>query len=196
MWLLIALAVDGIDGPLARRYDVTIHAARFDGTLLDLIIDYLTYVFIPAYAIYASGLMWGWQAWAVLIVITCLSALYFSDVQMKTEDKSFIGFPGCWNVVALIWFILEPASSMILAMSVVLAAAMFAPLRFVHPLRTPQWRILTVLMAIVWIVCGVWATTNDFALPGLGQWVFGLASVYFVLAGLVQQVMAGGRTED
>ena len=61
-WLVVAFAVDGIDGPLARRYHVKKYAATFDGDLLDLIIDYLTYVFIPAYALFKSGLLPGWTA--------------------------------------------------------------------------------------------------------------------------------------
>ncbi len=63
LWLVVALFVDGIDGPLARRYDVKTHAPIFDGVLMDLVIDYLTYVFVPAYALFRSGLMDGWTGW-------------------------------------------------------------------------------------------------------------------------------------
>ena len=63
LWLVVALVVDGIDGPLARRYDVKIHSPNYDGVLMDLIIDYLTYVFIPAYALFKSGLLSGWTGW-------------------------------------------------------------------------------------------------------------------------------------
>ena len=76
LWLVVAFAVDGIDGPLARKYDVKKNAAEFDGVLLDLIIDYLTYVFIPAFALFKSGLMAGWTGWFAIIVITFASALY------------------------------------------------------------------------------------------------------------------------
>ena len=91
LWLVVAFAVDGIDGPLARRFDVKTHAPRFDGVLLDLIIDYLTYVFIPAFALFKSGLLPGWTGWVVIIVITFASAMYFCDGQMKTKDNSFQG---------------------------------------------------------------------------------------------------------
>lgn len=190
LWLLVALIVDGIDGPLARRYDVTVHAARFDGVLLDLIIDYLTYVFIPAYALYASGLVPGWTGWGVLVVIIFFSALYFADVQMKTEDKSFEGFPGCWNMFALVCFALSPAPWIILLISAVLAAAMFLPLRFVHPVRTVRWRWITLPLALVWTVLGVWAAWSSFALPNWAQWAFGLSSGYLLLAGMVQHATA------
>jgi phosphatidylcholine synthase len=87
LWLVVAFAVDGIDGPLARRYDVKTNAPRFDGVLLDLIIDYLTYVFIPAYALFASNLLPGWAGWLAILVITFASALYFADTRMKTSDN-------------------------------------------------------------------------------------------------------------
>lgn len=84
LWLVVAFVVDGIDGPLARKYHVKVNAPEFDGVLLDLIIDYLTYVFIPAFALFKSGLMDGWSGWVMIIVMTFTSALYFADTRMKT----------------------------------------------------------------------------------------------------------------
>ena len=63
LWLVLALLVDGIDGPLARRYDTPKNFPIYDGVLMDLIVDYLTYVFIPAYALFKSGLLPGWTGW-------------------------------------------------------------------------------------------------------------------------------------
>ena len=77
-WLVVAFAVDGIDGPLARKTNVQVNAPRIDGVLLDLIIDYLTYVFIPAFALFQSGLLPGWTGWFAIIVITFASAMYSS----------------------------------------------------------------------------------------------------------------------
>ncbi|MGD9864876.1 MAG: phosphatidylcholine/phosphatidylserine synthase, partial [Pseudodonghicola sp.] len=92
LWLVVAFLIDGIDGPLARRYHVKTYAPDFDGVLLDLIIDYLTYVFIPAFALFKSGLMDGWTGWVAISVITFTSAMYFADTRMKTKDNSFKGF--------------------------------------------------------------------------------------------------------
>ena len=78
LWLVVAFAVDGIDGPLARKYHVQSNAPEFDGVLLDLIIDYLTYVFIPAFALFKSDLLPGWTGWVAIIVITYASALYMA----------------------------------------------------------------------------------------------------------------------
>ena len=140
LWLVVAFAVDGVDGPLARKYDVGQNAPEFDGVLLDLIIDYLTYVFIPAFALFKSGLMDGWTGWFAIIVITFASAMYFADTRMKTKDNSFSGFPGCWNMLVLVIFALEPNFWVSLALVTALSVAMFLPLKFIHPVRTVRWR--------------------------------------------------------
>ncbi|MEM8848770.1 MAG: phosphatidylcholine synthase [Pseudomonadota bacterium] len=194
LWLLMALIVDGIDGPLARRWDVTLYASRFDGVLLDLIVDYLTYVFIPIYALYASGLVPGWAGWGILIVVPFASALYFCDTQMKTQDGSFEGFPGCWNMVALAVFILEPNPWLTLVVATLLSIAMFLPLRFVHPIRTAQWRPLTLAVTVGWMGLALVAAWGEF---GLGQtlgWIFAGLSAYLLAAGLVQQALSVGMS--
>jgi phosphatidylcholine synthase len=189
LWLLVALFVDGIDGPLARRYNVTIHAARYDGVLLDLIIDYLTYAFIPAYALYASGMVPGWLGWGVLIVIPFASAMYFADTRMKTDDKSFLGFPGCWNMVALVSFVLTPPAWLIFGVTVVLALAMFLPLKFVHPTRTKRWRWVTLPVASLWMIVGIWASWVQFDLPPLASLIFAATSLYLLGAGILHQML-------
>lgn len=189
LWLLAALIVDGIDGPLARKYDVQTFAARFDGVLLDLIVDYLTYVFIPVYALYASGLVPGWAGWGVLIVVPFASALYFADTQMKTEDASFEGFPGCWNMVALLVFVTEPSPWVTLGITVLLSVAMFLPIRFVHPVRTRTWRPLTLVVTGAWFVLAAGAAWGEFGLPPIWAALFAIASLYLLVAGAVQQIL-------
>lgn len=189
LWLLVAFLVDGIDGPLARKYDVKTNAARFDGALLDLIIDYLTYVFIPAYALFASGLVDNWMSWAVLIIITFASALYFCDDNMKTEDYSFSGFPGCWNMLVLVFFAVAPPSWVILVAVIFFAVAMFLPLRFIHPTRTKRWRWLSLPIALIWCLAAMAAAAYSFIPP---DWISGVlvaTSVYLSFAGVVQQVV-------
>jgi phosphatidylcholine synthase len=187
LWLVVAFVVDGIDGPLARRYDVQKNAPQIDGVLLDLIIDYLNYVFIPAYALFASGLLPGWTGWVVIIVITFTSAIYFADRRMKTRDKSFAGFPACWNMVALVIFAIKPEFWMTLLIVVVLAAAMMTPLKFVHPMRTKRWRSITLPVALLWTVLAGWSAWHDFEHGQLVETALIFCSLYLVLAGTVQQ---------
>ena len=188
LWLVVAFVVDGVDGPLARRYGVKTRAPLIDGVLLDLIIDYLTYVFIPAYALFASGLLPGWTGWVAIIVITFTSALYFADTRMKTKDNSFAGFPACWNMVALVIFALKPDFWITLGLVVVLALTMFTRFKFVHPVRTERWRAVTLPMALAWTGFAAWAAWVDFHPQSWAHWGLVVTSVYLLGAGIVQEL--------
>ena len=191
LWLVVAFFVDGIDGPLARKYDVKTNAPIFDGVLLDLIIDYLTYVFIPAYALYGSGLMDGWSGWVAIIIITFASALYFADTRMKTTDYSFRGFPGCWNMLVLVLFALSPHWAVSLVLVALLAAAMFLPVKFVHQVRTARWRGVTLPMALLWTFFAGWSAWVNFEPIAIVTAGLIVTSVYLLAAGAVQQVLHG-----
>ncbi|MFT6531217.1 MAG: phosphatidylcholine synthase [Limimaricola cinnabarinus] len=191
LWLVVAFAVDGVDGPLARKYDVKRNAPIFDGVLLDLIIDYLTYVFVPAFALFESGLLPGWTGWMAIIVITFASALYFADSRMKTKDYSFQGFPGCWNMLILVLFALSPNFWIILALVVVLAITMFLPVKFIHPVRTKRWRAVSLPMALAWIFFAGWAAWVDFDPASWAHWGLVVTSVYLLAAGAAQQLVHG-----
>ncbi len=189
LWLVVAFAVDGIDGPLARRYHVKKNAPQIDGVLLDLIIDYLTYVFIPAYALFKSGLLPGWTGWIAIIVITFASAVYFADTRMKTRDNSFAGFPACWNMVVIILFALRPDFWVTLGLVIVLAAAMFTNLKFIHPARTERWRKVSLPVAIAWTFFAGWAAWVDFHPETWAHWGLVATSLYLLLAGIAQQII-------
>ncbi len=189
LWLVVAFFVDGLDGPLARRYHVKRFAPEFDGILLDLIIDYLTYVFIPAFALFKSGLMDGWTGWVAIIVITFASAMYFADTRMKTRDNSFAGFPGCWNMVVLVIFALKPSFWVILALVAVLSVTMFTPLKFIHPVRTQRWRTVSLPAALAWTFFAGWAAWVDFNPQSWAHWGLVVTSLYLLFAGIAQQLI-------
>ena len=197
LWLVAAFIVDGVDGPLARRYEVTKHARQIDGVLMDLIIDYLTYVFIPAYALFKSGLLPGWTGWVAIFVIVFTSALYFADTRMKTKDNSFAGFPGCWNMVVIVLFATDPNFWVTLGLVVALAVAMFTPLKFIHPVRTNRWRAVSLPVAIGWTAFAAWAAWEDFHPESWAQWGIVATSAYLLFAGILQQIVpakgAGAR---
>src|SRR5712672_2739900 len=108
-WLGAALIVDAIDGPIARRLDVVRLQPDWSGEVLDLVVDFVTYVFVPAYAITASGMLLSLAAPVVGIGIVASSALYFADRRMKTPDNHFRGFPALWNAAAFYLFLLHPS---------------------------------------------------------------------------------------
>ena len=193
LWLVIAFFVDGIDGPLARKYDVQTNAPEFDGVLLDLIIDYLTYVFIPAFALFHSGRMDGWSGWLMLIIVTFASAMYFADTRMKTKDNSFSGFPGCWNMLVLVIFALNIPWYISLVLVTFLAITMFVPLKFVHPVRTERWRMVTLPMALAWTFFAGWAAWVNFHPESWAAWGLVVTSIYLLFAGIAQQIMYDGR---
>ncbi len=188
LWLVVALLVDGIDGPLARRWDTPRNWPTYDGVLMDLIVDYLTYVFIPAYALFKSGMLDGWTGWFAIIVICYGSVIYFADTRMKTKDKSFSGFPACWNMVVLVLFALDPNPTTILVVVSFLTVAMFLNLKFVHPTRTKRWREVTLPVSLAWVIFAAWAAWVDFAEGSVAHWGLVASSLYLCLAGIAQQV--------
>ena len=188
LWLVVALLVDGIDGPLARRWDTPRNWPTYDGVLMDLIVDYLTYVFIPAYALFKSGMLDGWTGWFAIIVICYGSGIYFADTRMKTKDKSFSGFPACWNMGVLVLFALDPNPTTILVVVSFLTVAMFLNLKFVHPTRTKRWREVTLPVSLAWVVFAAWAAWVDFAEGSVAHWGLVASSLYLCLAGIAQQV--------
>ena len=196
LWLVVALVVDGVDGPLARRYQVKTNWPTYDGVLMDLIVDYLTYVFIPAYALFKSGILPGWTGWIAIIVIVYGSVIYFADTRMKTRDKSFSGFPACWNMVVLVLFALKPDFPVTLAVVVALAVAMFLNLRFIHPVRTRRWRAISLPMALGWTFFAGWAAWVDFDPQSWAHWGLVVTSLYLVLAGIAQQILPGGESGE
>jgi phosphatidylcholine synthase len=192
LWLVVALIVDGIDGPLARRFEVHKNWPTYDGVLMDLIVDYLTYVFIPAFALFQSGLLPGWTGWLAIIVICYGSVIYFADTRMKTKDKSFAGFPACWNMVVLVLFATQPGEMVILLVVILLSVTMFTNLKFIHPVRTSRWYEISLGVCIAWIVLAGWAAWWDFQEGPIAKWLLVLTSLYLCLAGIVQQLVPEG----
>lgn len=195
LWLVVAFVVDGIDGPLARHYHVKKNAPEYDGVLLDLIIDYLTYVFIPAFALFKSGLLNGWTGWICLIVITFTSVVYFADTRMKTKDNSFSGFPGCWNMFVLVMFATTPHWLIILGLVIIIASTMFLPLKFIHPVRTVRWRKISLPVTILWTALSGFAAWHDFDIGPITITALSATSLYVMFAGIAQQIIPAKASE-
>ncbi|HET9428426.1 MAG TPA: CDP-alcohol phosphatidyltransferase family protein [Allosphingosinicella sp.] len=150
LWLMLGLAIDAVDGSLARWARVKVKAPRIDGDTLDLIIDYLTYVFVPTMLIVRSGLLPERLA-LFLAGLILVSALYnFTRRDLKTEDNYFRGFPANWNVIAYYFFVAEPAPVVAVTVIVALAGATFAPIHFVHPFRVRDYGRILPLLALGW----------------------------------------------
>jgi len=190
-WLGAALIVDSVDGPLARRFKVAEVAPRWSGEVLDLVVDFTTYVFIPAYAIVAGGLMPDLLAIPCGIAIAVTGALYFADRSMKTADNHFRGFPAVWNLIAFYLLLLRPQPWQSAMMVALFAVLTFVPIRFVHPIRVRNLRALNVALLVLWSALAVAAVAQGLD-PGF--WINAalcLIAVYFLLVGLLPR-----RAED
>ena len=161
-WLGVALVIDAADGPMARRLDVVRLQPNWSGDVLDLVVDFVTYVFVPAYAVTASRLLLPLAAPLLGIGIAVSGALYFADRRMKSDDNHFRGFPGLWNIAAFYLFLLHwpPAlSSIAIALLIV---ATFLPFYVVHPVRVARLRWLTLTLMAVWGILTIYVLARDF----------------------------------
>jgi phosphatidylcholine synthase len=187
VWLGIALVIDGIDGTFARRLHVAELLPRWSGDVLDLVVDILNYVFVPAYALAASGLLPDALAVPLGILIVVTGSLYFADRLMKTSDYYFRGFPALWNVAAFYLFLLKPAPWLAAAAIAVLTALTFVPFHVVHPFRIAHLRALTATALIAWALLAVYAVAKNLA-PGI-ETVAALCvlAIYFTGVGFLRR---------
>ncbi|HKM87594.1 MAG TPA: CDP-alcohol phosphatidyltransferase family protein [Xanthobacteraceae bacterium] len=186
VWLGLALVIDGVDGTFARRLRVAELLPRWSGEMLDFVVDFSTYVFVPAYAMTASGLLPPSAALALGLTVTVTGALYFADRRMKTSDSYFRGFPALWNVAAFYLFLLKPPPWLGASAIVVLAAATFAPIHFVHPVRVPRWRMLNLAALVLWAMLGLFALEQDLDPPAWVGAALAAIAIYFVIVGLLR----------
>ncbi len=189
----IALIVDGVDGTIARRAKVAEFLPRWSGDVLDLVVDFTTYVFVPAYAITAGGLLPDLLALPAGMLIVITGALYFADLKMKTADNYFRGFPTLWNAAAFYLFLLRPPPWLAAAVIVVLAVLTFVPFKFIHPMRVARLRALNIAALVAGSVLALVALLR--ALDP-GPWVVGglvVIGLYFVAVGLIDQVSKHDR---
>ncbi|MGE7956228.1 phosphatidylcholine synthase [Pseudomonas sp. NPDC089530] len=180
LWLGVALIVDGVDGSLARKVNVQSVLPQFDGSVLDLVIDYLTYVFIPALFIYRYIPLPAYSALLATSVILVSSLFCFCNVDMKSKDNYFVGFPAAWNVVALALYIIAPTPWLTLLSIGALALLTLTRMKFLHPFRVRRFMPVNIAVTAIWLLCSLSLVINH---PYNGAWVMGLwlaMSAYFL----------------
>jgi phosphatidylcholine synthase len=158
LWLGVQILIDATDGLLARAVRVQERLPWFDGALLDNIIDYITYVFVPVVIVLRAGLVP--EAWGIWIGSGVLLASGFgfsrTDAKVKVDEYFFTGFPSYWNIVVLYMYVfrLPPAWNAVIL--IVFVALVFVPLRYVYPSRTDTLRSVTMILGFAWAAIGVW----------------------------------------
>ena len=171
LWLGAALIVDGIDGPLARWARVLKRTPGIDGATLDLVVDYLTYVFVPAILIYRAGLLPAPVA-PLGVAAILLSSLYtFARTDMKTADNFFLGFPALWNVIAFYLFMLQPGQIAGAIVVGVFSILTFAPIHFVHPIRVRRYQPWLGGLTALWGTGSLALLSPDWSPPWMRAWL-------------------------
>ena len=149
--MALATAIDSSDGVLARSLQVKTRIPNFDGALLDNIVDYLTYVVAPAYLMLCARMLpagiWGYSAAAAMLLS---SAYGFCQVNAKTADHYFLGFPSYWNLVAFYLYCFALGASFNAAIVMLFAALVFVPIKYIYPSRTELLRRLTITLGVIW----------------------------------------------
>src|SRR3954465_12528538 len=188
-WLGVALIIDAIDGPIARRLNVKDVQPNWSGDVLDLVVDFVTYVFVPAYAIVASGLLLPVAAPLLGVAIIVTSALYFADRRMKTDDNHFRGFPALWNAAAFYLFLLQPPPVLASLCVAALIVLPFVPLHVIHPVRVTRLRGLNLALMALWGVLALVVLARNFdvaapvsiALCAIALYIVGSDAVFRML---------------
>ena len=188
VWLGVALIVDAVDGPLARAIDVKTVLPRFSGERLDLIIDYLTYVVVPAFALYLSDLLPEPFRLTAAAAMLLSSVFHVADLNSKTEEGYFVGFPAIWNVVLLYLFAFQLPPYVALVIVMLFVTLTFVPILSVHPFRVARLRPLTCAVTLVWIAAAAFAVANPFPSPLWVQVLLLLTAAYLASIGLARSL--------
>ena len=145
LWLVLAQVVDGLDGPLARKFNVKKHAPVVDGNVLDLVVDYLTCVIVPMAFAARFGIFPAQVEMWIIAAILYVSVIWFARKDIETKDMWFRGFPTAWNlVVTAFWMLGTSQSFNLMASSVLVVLTLTPKVKFFHALSSRQFRNITV----------------------------------------------------
>ncbi|AYG59103.1 phosphatidylcholine synthase [Rhizobium jaguaris] len=186
-WLGLALLVDGIDGPIARKVRVKEVLPNWSGDTLDNIIDYVTYVLLPAFALYESGMIGQPWSFAAAGMIVVSSAIYYADTGMKTDEYFFSGFPVVWNMVIFTLFVIGASATTALVLVGVSVVLTFLPINFLHPVRVKRLRPLNLGIFLFWSALGMYSLLMHFVMPQWAVALFVISGIYLYCIGAVLQ---------
>lgn len=142
LFMVAPIAIDATDGALARRFHVKETVPAIDGRRLDDVVDYVTYVFMPAlFLLRADMLLFPAPLFAALPLLA--SAFGFSQVDAKLDDDGFfLGFPSYWNVVLMYFYIWGSPAWLNTLLVVLLSAMVLVPIRYIYITKFPRFRLL------------------------------------------------------
>lgn len=187
-WLGLALFVDGIDGPIARKLEVKEILPTWSGDMLDNIIDYVTYVLIPAFALYQRGFMGEGLSFLSAAIIVVSSAIYYADTGMKTKENFFKGFPVVWNMIVFTLFVIQPGEYVSFAVVVIAGIMTFLPVNFLHPVRVIRLRPVNLSVFFLWCALGAIALFQAMDASPYVKIGIAASGIYLFVIGAVMQI--------
>lgn len=151
LWLIVAQVIDGVDGPLARRFDISTVMPRYDGYILDVVIDYVTCVLVPVTFVWQFDLLPHNVAGGLTIAfVLTTSAMWFSRTDMMTADHWFRGFPAAWNLVVPTLWLLDAPVEVTAVVLVGLSLLSMSDVEFAHPVQVVRRRPATIAFTTLW----------------------------------------------
>ena len=167
LWLVAALLLDGIDGPIARKLDVRNRIPTLNGNSLDLIIDYFTCTIIPVAFLCKFDILPSKTVGPLGFAILFVSALWMSRTDQETDDGWFRGFPAEWNMIIPTLYLLHPNQWVTLAICIVFCGLTLSKVEFPHPVSVREHRAISLTFMVAWLGAMVWLAIaqEDVAFP-------------------------------
>ena len=191
VWLMVAMVLDGVDGPVARAWCVRDHVPRIDGYTLDLIIDFVTCIVIPVLFMHRFDMLPEGMSLYIGAFVLFMSALWMSRTDQMTDDHYFQGFPGEWNMIVPTLFLIEAPQWVTAVLCVLLALTQLTNWKFVHPMQVLRHRPLTVTVTVVWLATILLMTADLPQHNPVGSALVFLCPVYILGLGAWRTVRPG-----
>ena len=180
IYLLLTQVIDGIDGPIARGIDIVKTVPKIDGYVLDLVIDYVTCVLVPAAFLHRFGMLPEGISLPVVCIVVFLSAMWFSRTDMMTEDNWFRGFPSTWNLVVPTLYVIDMGQWPNAIATIALCGLLMTNVQVPHPVRVTVLRPLSLGITSAWLAALLWATLRLPTVSTLGKVIMIPAIGYFI----------------
>jgi len=156
-WLMFAtILIDAVDGLFARMVKIKEVVPQVNGELLDNIVDFVNYTIVPCFFLLVTKLLPSEWCLLSVMAITFSSCYQFTQVDAKTQDHFFKGFPSYWNIVVFYLFFWQMSPWTNMSILLALSVLSFVPIKYVYPSRLDylshkgSLRVSMLLATILW----------------------------------------------